>query len=398
VTRVARIITRLNIGGPSIQAISLSRDLAAAGYHTCLIHGHLADREGDMTRLQPISAARTVYVNSLVRRISPLRDVRACWTIYRTLCRWKPDIVHTHQAKAGTLGRLAGIVYNWTAGQAGKARLIHTYHGHVFEGYFTPASTRLFLMVERWLARRTDALIAISPQVRDDLVRTFAIGTDAQVVVVPLGFDLTRFTAISTDDRASARRALGIPPDACVVTTVGRLTAIKAQSHFLRAARRLDAQGSFVFLVVGDGELRPELESEAIELGIAQSTRFLGWRGDLDTVYAATDVFVLTSRNEGTPVALIEAMAAGVACVSSDVGGVRDVVTSDSMGTLVPFDDIDGLAQAIGALAGDTAARIDMGLQARQAVRQRFDQSRLINDITAVYRRTLNKGVPVPRG
>lgn len=342
-----------------------------------------------MGDLLEVRSACVQYVPALARSVSAGRDLFACWTLFRSLRRWKPAIVHTHMAKAGTVGRLAAIAYNLTTRRP-KTKIIHTYHGHVFEGYFGRVSTAVFLGIERWLARRSDVLVAISPQVRDDLVRTYTIGTDAQVVVVPLGFDLTRFTTISDEHRSSARRLLRIPPDAHVVTTVGRLTAIKAQSHFLRAAQRLDMQRPLVFLIVGDGELRRELETEAKQLGIEQSTRFLGWRGDLETIYSATDVFVLTSRNEGTPVALIEAMAAGVACVSSDVGGVRDVITSEKAGALVPFGDIDGLVRSIASLVGDAATRAEMGDHARQAVRQRFDQSRLIDDITALYWRTLN--------
>jgi glycosyltransferase involved in cell wall biosynthesis len=391
VTRIARIITRLNIGGPAIQAINLTRELSTRDFDTLLLHGRISEGEGDMRDFLDVRSARTQHVPTLVRPVSPGHDIRAWWTLFRAFHRWKPAIVHTHMAKAGAVGRLAAIAYNLTARRQ-RARIVHTYHGHVFEGYFGQLSTAVFLRIERWLARRSDVLIAISVQLRDDLVRTHAIAPDAQVVVVPLGFDLRRFTAITDDQRKSARRTLGIPEGACVVTTVGRLTQIKAQSHFLHAARQFKGQDRYVFLVVGNGELRQTLENEAKQLGVERSVRFLGWRGDLETVYGATDVFVLTSRNEGTPVALIEAMAAGVACVSSGVGGVRDVITSEAVGTVVPFGDIDALARSIALLAGDPAARNQMGSHARQEVRQRFDQARLVDDIAALYRRILNDG------
>jgi hypothetical protein len=178
---VARIITRLNIGGPSIQAITLSRELRANGFDTRLIHGRLPEGEGDMTSILPLDGVDALYVEPLVRPVSPLEDVRAFWRLYRALCRWQPDIVHTHMAKAGSLGRLAALAYNRTTGRRRPARLIHTYHGHVFEGYFGSPSTRVFLSIERWLARRTDALIAISEQVKQDLLHTYAVAREQQM-------------------------------------------------------------------------------------------------------------------------------------------------------------------------------------------------------------------------
>jgi glycosyltransferase involved in cell wall biosynthesis len=389
--RVARIITRLNIGGPSIQAIGLSRDLTACGFDTRLIHGRLGDGEGDMTRLLPIDDVDSVYVDDLVRPIAPLRDVQAWWRIYRTLRRWQPDIVHTHMAKAGTLGRLAALAYNRTRPGGRRARLVHTYHGHVFEGYFGSPSTRVFVLIERWIGRRTDALIAISPQIARDLVHTYRIARDAQLKIIPLGFNLDRLLAVSDAGRARAKASLDLAADAIAVTTVGRLTAIKQHSLYLDMAARLaKASPRFVFLIVGDGELRPALDARAAELGLAERVRFLGWRGDLDTVYGATDIFVLTSRNEGTPVALIEAMAAGVASVSTDVGGVRDVVTGSDLGSLVPFGDADALARAVLALADAPARRAEIGRAARMSVRDRFHATRLVADIRELYAQLLS--------
>lgn len=388
--RVARIITRLNIGGPSIQAIDLSRDLRAHGFDTCLIHGSLPPGEGDMTTIVPVGETETAYVAALVRPVSPLQDFRALWRIYRTLCRWRPDIVHTHMAKAGAVGRLSALAYNGTVGRRRPARLVHTYHGHVFEGYFGSRSTRVFLAVERWLARRTDILIAISPKIRHDLLQTYAIARDAQVRLVPLGFNLDRLAAITPADRARSRADLEIPPDAVVVTTVGRLTAIKQHRLFLEMAARLVPQSNrLLFLIVGDGELRGELQGQAVESGIASRVRFLGWRGDLDRIYGATDIFALTSRNEGTPVALIEAMAAQVPSVSTDVGGVRDVITGPGLGVLVPFGDADRLADAVMQFAEAPARREEVGLAARDAVLRRFHLQRLVADVSGLYSQLL---------
>lgn len=388
--RVARIITRLNIGGPSIQAIDLSRELASGGFETLLIHGRLPEGEGDMTSILPLDGIDALFVDRLVRPISPLDDLRAGWRIYQALRRWQPDIVHTHMAKAGSLGRLAALAYNRTKGRRHPARLIHTYHGHVFEGYFGSPSTKVFLSIERWLARRTDALIAISEQVKKDLLDTYKVAREQQVQLIPLGFNLDRLLAVDVPARQAARAALGIPADAIVIATVGRLTGIKQHALFLDMASRLAQRSArYLFLIVGDGELRADLEAHTSRLQLGERIRFLGWRGDLETIYGATDVFVLTSRNEGTPVALIEAMAAEVASVSTDVGGVRDVITEAALGTLVSFGDAAALAEAVAALADDEPLRRKVGRAARTSVRERFHVSRLIDDITALYWRLL---------
>jgi glycosyltransferase involved in cell wall biosynthesis len=334
-------------------------------------------------------------VADLVRPVSPLRDLRALWRIYRFFRAWQPDVVHTHMAKAGTVGRLAALLYNRSRPKAQRARLIHTYHGHVFEGYFGSPTTRMFLAIERWLARRTDALVAISPQVRHDLLHTYGVAREDQVHLVPLGFDLRRFLVIGDADRARARAALELPADATVVTTVGRLTGIKQHHLFLEMAALLAARAArFVFLIVGDGELRAELEARVEALALRSRVRFLGWRGDLDTIYGASDVFVLTSRNEGTPVALIEAMASGVASVSTDVGGVRDVITSSAAGELVPFGDPEALAAAVMRLADASGTRAEIGEAAREIVRARFDVARLVADVAELYGQLLGDRAP----
>ena len=343
-----------------------------------------------MTTILPLAGIEAAHVDDLVRPISPLRDVRAFWRIYRALRRWQPEIVHTHMAKAGAIGRLAALAYNRTRGPGPRARLVHTYHGHVFEGYFGSPSTRLFLAIERWLARRTDALIAISPQVKQELLDTYRVGRESQIRLIPLGFNLERLLALADDDRKEARAALEIPEQAIVVTTVGRLTAIKQHSLFLETAARLRQRSDrFVFLIVGDGELRSQLQRTAERLGIESRVRFLGWRGDLQNIYGATDVFVLTSRNEGTPVALIEAMAAATASVSTDVGGVRDVITTPEAGTLVTFGDVSAMVEAVMRFAESPALRAGVGSAAREVVRRRFELKRLHADITRLYRELL---------
>jgi glycosyltransferase involved in cell wall biosynthesis len=388
--RVVRVITRLNVGGPAIQAMTLSDRLTACGFETRLVHGQLDAGEGDMRYLLP-PAVDVQYLPALRRPLAPAHDAVALAQLLDVMRDLRPQIVHTHMAKAGTLGRLAAAIYNRTAGRGDRARVVHTYHGHVLDGYFSPARTRLFLGAERAVARLTDRIVAISPRIRTELLEQYRIGRPGQYRVIPLGFDLAALAAIDDDARARARAALQIPARAAVVTTVGRLTAIKQQRLFLEAAQRIAAaHPAAVFLLVGDGDLRAELEASASTLGLADRVRFLGWRRDLETIYGATDVFLLTSRNEGTPVALIESMAAGCAGVSTDVGGVSDVLESDAVGLLAPDGDAPALAGHVTALLADRDRRRTVGAAGRALVLGRYGIDRLVSDVDTLYRELLH--------
>lgn len=390
--RLLRIITRLNIGGPAIQAARLTLALSAQGYTTTLLHGRLGEAEGNMRYLLPDIGVDVRYVDSLRRPISPLTDLRALWTILCVLREIQPDIVHTHMAKAGLLGRVAALIHNWTSGRKHPARVVHTYHGHVLDGYFRPWQSAAFIRLERLLARGTDALIAISPRVRDDLIDAYRIAPRSTFHLVPLGFDLTALGAVDAAAREAARAALAVPREALVITTVGRLTAIKNHELFLDAAALLLRRTpGALFLIVGDGERRAQLEQYAAAAGLVGHVRFLGWRRDLDAVYGATDIFVLTSRNEGTPVALIEAMAAGVPGVSTAVGGVLDVITGNDVGRAVDSENADAIAAAIQTLSASPEIRRTIGLRARASVLSRYSLERLVHDIVSLYDRLLRR-------
>lgn len=387
--RVLRIITRLNVGGPSIQAITLSERLTSRGFETLLVHGQLGAGEGDMRYLLA-DAVQTRHLPALRRPVAPLHDGLALVQLLEILRKTRPDVVHTHMAKAGTLGRLAAAIYNRTAGRRRRAQVVHTYHGHVLEGYFSAPMARVFTATERQLARVTDVIVAISPQIRDELLTDHRIGRAGQYRVIPLGFDLDALAAIDDGARREARVVLDIPQDAHVVTTVGRLTAIKQHQLFLETAAMVAAADpAAVMLVVGDGELRAELEGTARALGVAERTRFLGWRRDLATIYGASDVFLLTSRNEGTPVALIESLAAGVPGVSTDVGGVRDVIGEEGVAVLAPFGDRAALASAVRGMLHDAARRRQMGERGRSAMIARYGIDRLVDDVERLYRELL---------
>jgi glycosyltransferase involved in cell wall biosynthesis len=386
---VARLITRLNIGGPSIQAAYLTTALEPLGFHSRLFHGRLGEGEGDMRYLLKPDAD-VVFVSTLCRPVSPFDDLRSLVRLYGELKRLRPRIVHTHMAKAGLIGRLAAAAYNTTRGSAPRARLVHTYHGHVLEGYFSSTATAVFIGLERALARLSDAIVAISPALRRELLDVYRIGRESQYRVVRLGFNLAPFAAIDDRAREEARRTLSVPESVPVIATVGRLTAIKRHSLFLDVFKHvLNRHPAAVALIAGDGELRAELEAQAASLGIAPQVRFLGWRRDLTTIYAATDVFLLTSRNEGTPVALIEAMASGVPGVSTDVGGVRDVIGDHDAGAT--GDDDRQLADGILGYLADPVRRTRAGEVARARVLQHFDIERLVSEIAALYAELLDR-------
>jgi glycosyltransferase involved in cell wall biosynthesis len=278
--RIARIITRLNVGGPAIQAIEMSARLESAGCHTLLVHGRLGPGEGDMSyRIPSPRSFEIASVAELQREPSPFADAIAVAKVLRLLRTFRPAIVHTHMAKAGTVGRTAALIYNATVGRRARARLVHTYHGHVLDGYFSPRKAAMFTAIERALGRRTDAVIAVSPSVLHDLRDRHRVAGADRFRMVPLGFDLSRFAAIETVDRVAARRALALDADAHVAAFVGRLTAIKQPDLFVDAAQRIaHVDDRARFLVAGGGELESSVRAAVSARGLADRVRFLGWQ------------------------------------------------------------------------------------------------------------------------
>lgn len=397
-TRILRILTRLNIGGPAIHASLLSRKLPASRYATLLVVGQPERREGDMANLLGDAPADVIKIPSLRRPIRPLSDVITLIRLLRIVRRYRPRIIHTHMAKAGSLGRLAGILYN-RFGRGRKpgqrAILIHTFHGHVLDGYFSSWTSRLFLRIERWLAARTDCLIAVSPAVRRDLL-ALGIGRARQWRVVPLGLELSDLSRL---DAPAPRGTIHLG-------MVGRLVPIKNVSLFLESLQRLATRTRepFSAAIVGDGPLRAELEREVARRSLAPRVRFTGWQRDLPAVYRELDIVCLTSLNEGTPVALIEAMATGRPVVATAVGGVVDLLADGldashipagdyvitDRGLIVRPGDAEGFTRALERLLGDTDLRERLGQAARAFVLERFSSDRLIRDIDHLYQEVLS--------
>jgi glycosyltransferase involved in cell wall biosynthesis len=385
--RVLRIIARLNVGGPALHASLLTERLDPGRYDSLLVAGSQGPWEGNYLALHQRPRERLVHLPALGREIS-VRDATALVALLRLIRRERPLIVHTHTAKAGALGRLAA----WLAR---VPVVVHTYHGHVFRGYFSPAKTRFFVALERWLARRTDRLLSVSPQVRRELL-DLGIGTPERSAVVPLGLDLDPF--LNGGGPGRLRRELGIEPAAPVVAIVARLVLIKAHEVFLEAAsivsrRRPDAR----FLVVGDGERRAELEALVDRLALGGAVHFLGWRRDLPAIYGDVDVVALTSRNEGSPVSLIEAMAAGRPVVATRVGGVPDLVEHGVNGYLAEPDQPAALAEALLALLTDPGRREAFGGAGRKRVYPAFAADRLLRDIDELYTALLAEKRPRAR-
>lgn len=371
---VCQVVTRLNIGGSSRHVATLTERLPLQGIPTELLAGVEGASEGVLLPDIPFTRIPTL------RRDPALgSDVLAYRRLRRVFRGSHPGIVHTHLAKAGALGRLAA----WNA--LPGVRTVHTYHGHVLDGYFGRRRTQAYLAAERWLARRSTALIAVSAAVKDSLLE-MGIGEEGQWHVIPLGLDLKEFESKGSPI-ADARRRLNIPQEAFVVGIVGRLVPIKDHGTFLRAVREMSERISepVVALVVGDGPDRVAIEAIA-RSARAGNVRFLGWQSDLVPIYSALDLVCLSSRNEGTPVSLIEAGAAAKAVVATDVGGVRDVVVDGSTGTLVPASDVAQFAAAMEAFARDPIRTASFGSSARRHVLSRFSVERMVLDVVNLYR------------
>ena len=372
--RVLRLVTRLNIGGPARQALLLSRELDAE-FPTTLAAGHPEPDEGELS-----DPAVAVTYLPLVRPVRPTSDIASLIEVRRLLGRLRPAIVHTHMAKAGTVGRAAAM------SQRHRPRTIHTFHGHVLDGYFSKPATRMIVETERFLAKHTDALVAVSPQVRDQLLG-LGIGKPETFRVIPLGFDLSRFLDPSAHRRGDFRASIGVRSDVPLVGMIGRLVAIKDVPTALAALARLDGVH---LAVVGDGELRSSLERRAGEMRITDRVHFTGWRKDVAAVMEDVDVVLLTSRNEGTPVSLIEAAAARPV-VATDVGGVRFVVDDGETGIVVPPEDPSAIAAALSSLVADSHRRAQLGEAARPRACARFGMERLVTDIASLYREVLDR-------
>jgi glycosyltransferase involved in cell wall biosynthesis len=376
--KVLRIITRMNIGGPALHALLLTNRLDPNRYESWLVTGPVETGEGDFMAWQQDKPQRMILLPDLRRNPDAPNDLRALWALFCLIRKLRPDIVHTHMAKAGTLGRIAAHL-------AGVPVIVHTYHGHVLHGYFAPGKERVFCIIEWLLALISTRLIAVSDSVKQELLR-LRIGKPSQYRIIPLGLSVERYLACEAL-QGQLRRELGIAATDPLIGIVARLAPIKRHENLIQAADEVVRQLPNVrFLLVGDGEQRQVLEQMTREKRLQDNVKFLGWRSDLDRVYADCDVVALTSANEGLPVSLIEAMASARPVVATRVGGVPDLVRAGITGVLVDPEDPQAFARALIAVMQDGALRQRLGQAARIDVRDRFRSERLVEDINTLYR------------
>ena len=419
--KVVRIIARLNVGGPARHVAWLEAGLRGRGVESLLVAGVVPPGEDDMGYFAESLGVRPHVIPEMSREISP-KDLITVWKLYRLFLREQPEVVHTHTAKAGTVGRAAGVLYKYLTpsalwGRPRACRFVHTYHGHIFHSYYGRWKTRLFLAVEQVLARVTDRIVVISPQQLEEIHGRFGVGRRRQFAVIPLGLDLSAFGDWAAR-RGRLRRAWGAGERDVLVGIVGRLTEVKNHGLFLEAAalfkrRRASEQaasaagaGRVRFVVVGDGHLRAELEGQARALGLGDDVEFAGLRDDPEDFYPALDVVALTSRNEGTPLTLIEAMANARAVVATAVGGVVDLLGGVAewelrrphpwqvceRGVQVRPGDAEAFADALARLVSDEPLRGALGARGREYVERHYSVERLLGDVQGLYEELAGAG------
>jgi glycosyltransferase involved in cell wall biosynthesis len=378
---VLRVIDRLNIGGPAIHAVLTTKGLDPERFQTILVTGNIEPGEGDMAYLlQDYDVKSVTTIPTLGRELRPLEDLRAAWALYKIIRRERPQVVHTHKAKAGVIGRLVALA-------AGTPVRVHTFHGHVLQGYFGPVRSAFFATIERALARISSQLITPSERLADDLAEVHHICAREKFRVVPLGFDLARFESCELC-RGRLRAELKVGHGIKLVGIIGRMVPVKAHDVFVAAAQQVARRRDDVhFVFVGGGQLEGAIRADVARRGLTARSHFLGWRRDLPEIYADLDVAALSSINEGTPVSLIEAISSGVPVVATNVGGVSDVLRNGARGVLVPANDpealADGIERALQPEARERAAVI------RPQMRE-YASDRLCRDLGQLYIDLLN--------
>lgn len=407
--KILRIIARLNVGGPARHVVWLTSALQDDEFQCTLVAGRVPPGEEDMGYVAEAHGVRPVFIEEMSRELSA-QDVISLVKVFRLIRSEKPDIVHTHTAKAGTVGRAAAFLYRWLTpatliGRPRKIAVVHTFHGHVFHSYYGKLKTSIFVLIEKLLARlATDRIITISGQQLHEINEQVGIGRREQFSVVPLGIDLEPFSA-AAERRDDSRGEIAADDAAIVVGFVGRLTEIKNLPLLLQVAAGCEISAdpdipAIRFAIAGDGHLRADLERRAAELGISKIA-FLGNRQDIEAVYAVLDIVALTSLNEGTPLSLIEAMAARKPVISTLVGGVVDLLGAVAeqkdgfqvreRGIGVASGDAEGFLKGLIYLAKNERLRQELANRGHEFVRENYGKARLIEDVRRLYRELLSR-------
>jgi glycosyltransferase involved in cell wall biosynthesis len=374
--RVMRIIARMNVGGPAVQVSGLMRGFDAQVFEQVLVTGYCAADEADY--LEKVATdVKAVRIDGLGRSIKPRADLTALFAIIKEIRRFKPDVIHTHTAKAGVVGRVASIL------SGHKSVRVHTFHGHLLNGYFGAGKTKLVILVEKFLALFTDQLLAVGAKVKDDLLAA-GIGNQSKFGVMPPGLQLAEVPS-----RSSARKELSLNDDATYCAFIGRITQIKRPDRFLDVVAEVKSRGiELHFIVAGAGELLQYCQNRAKDENLPVT--FLGWREDIEVVLAAADLVLLTSDNEGTPLSLIQAGMVGIPVIATNVGSTNEIVVNGETGLLTDLS-VNQLADAVAKVATDSALRAKMGAVGKEYTMARYGVARLVKDHQDLYQKLLKR-------
>jgi glycosyltransferase involved in cell wall biosynthesis len=395
--KVLRIINRLNLGGPTYNVAYLTKYLEDE-FETLLVSGMKDESEASSDFIVNQLGLKPHYVKHMYRSLHPLKDRKSLQEIRQIIREFKPDIVHTHASKSGAIGRYAAIKENVPV-------IIHTFHGHIFHSYFNSLSTKVFLYIERFLAKKSTKIIAISKIQKEELCQQFKIAPESKFEVIPLGFDLDRFQQNVSEKRAAFRTKYQLADNEIAIGIVGRLVPIKNHTFFVKAIKRLSELTSKPFraLIIGDGEERETIielcKSEALPFTIHTNTvhnqliTFTSWIMEMDVATAGLDIVALTSLNEGTPVSLIEASAAGKPIVSTNVGGIEDVVKKEVNAFVVERDDVEGFAQKLKLLVENESLRKEMGENGIKHAFEEFSHMKLVDNVRNLYKKLLANNI-----
>ena len=391
--KILRIHNRLITGGPSLNALYLTKYLSSE-FETLLVVGEKEDHEQSAHFLADEMGIKPALIPDMGRSIDPFKDYKAYKKVQKIIKDFKPDIVHTHAAKPGAVGRLAASSLKIPA-------IVHTYHGHVFHSYFGRLKTNLIINTERYLAKKTHALIAISDQQKTELTEDFRIADETKFKVIPLGFELKKFSESQEEKRKKFRQEFVLAHDEIAIGIIGRLVPIKNHNLFLDGINYVlkTASKKIKAFIIGDGETRQALEDKAEKLKIPfsedhdqnASLIFTSWRKDIDVVNAGLDIIALTSLNEGTPVSLIEAQAANKPIVSTRVGGISDIVLENETALLSGVHDVTSFQENLLRLVENDELRNSFKKKGADHVQKKFSVERLANDMAGLYYELLSK-------
>lgn len=388
--RILRIQSRICIGGPALNTIYLCSSMNPEQYESLLVSGKLLDDEKSIETFAKDKGVNIHIIDQMGRSFSLLNDIRTFFKLIKLIRHYKPHIVHTHTAKAGALGRLAAF---WCR----VPIRIHTFHGHVFTGYFNSIISTFIIWIERSLARLTHRIIAISPRQQHDLVTRFRIVPQDKCTIIRLGFDLEK---LKQGDANIFCKRWNLSPQTKIAAIIARIVPIKNHKLLLNAIahwRTLNPQATpddIRFLIIGDGKGRQNLETHSQKLGITDFCLFTGWQTDMANIYAALSLNILVSKNEGTPVSLIEGLSVGVPVLSTDVGGIRDF-TDDSCATIVPpsISPIE-LGQTVHDIFSITQEQKTVSSQKQNEIQEMFSYKRLAKEMEELYQNLIKKIPP----